>query len=133
MALSGDELPHIVARAPGPQSRHLPSRLALVESANVTRLDPPPPFWTEARGAVVRDADGNTYIDLTAGFGVAHAGHANPAVAAAVAEQAARLAHGLGDVYPPEPKVRLLEGLAGIAPGALQVGIRSEERRVGKE
>jgi|SRR5688572_16186691 len=123
MALSGDELPHIVARAPGPQSQQLASRLALVESANVTRLDPPPPFWTEARGAVVRDADGNTYIDLTAGFGVAHAGHANAAVAAAIADQATRLAHGLGDVYPPEPKVRLLERLAAIAPGAIQVGI----------
>jgi 4-aminobutyrate aminotransferase-like enzyme len=123
MGLAGDELPQIVAPPPGPQSRRLASRLARVESANVTRLEPPPPFWTEARDAVVRDADGNTYVDLTAGFGVAHAGHANAAVAAAIAEQAARLAHGLGDVYPPEPKLRLLERLAAIAPGAIEVGI----------
>lgn len=123
MALAGDELPHIVVPAPGPQSRQLASRLTRVESPNVTRLAPPPPFWTEARGAAVRDADGNTYIDLTAGFGVAHAGHANAAVVAAIAEQAARLAHGLGDVYPPEPKVRLLERLAAIAPGDIQVAI----------
>jgi 4-aminobutyrate aminotransferase-like enzyme len=109
--------------APGPASVALAARLALVESPNITRLDPPPIFWTEARGAAVLDADGNTYVDLTAGFGVAHAGHAAPAVVAAIGRQAAQLAHGLGDVYPPEPKVRLLERLARIAPGDLAVSI----------
>jgi 4-aminobutyrate aminotransferase / (S)-3-amino-2-methylpropionate transaminase / 5-aminovalerate transaminase len=123
MSLSGDELPHIIVPAPGPQSRQLASRLARVESPNITLLEPPPPFWTEARGAAVRDADGNTYIDLTAGFGVAHAGHANPAVTAAIREQAVRLAHGLGDVYPTEIRVRLLERLAAIAPGDIGVAI----------
>jgi 4-aminobutyrate aminotransferase / (S)-3-amino-2-methylpropionate transaminase / 5-aminovalerate transaminase len=121
--LAGDELARVAGDVPGPASIALAQRLARVESPNITRLRPPPIFWTEARGAVVRDADGNTYIDLTAGFGVAHAGHANPAVAAAIAAQAAVLAHGLGDVYPPEPKVRLLERLAGIAPGNLSVSI----------
>jgi 4-aminobutyrate aminotransferase / (S)-3-amino-2-methylpropionate transaminase / 5-aminovalerate transaminase len=121
--LAGDELPHIASDIPGPASIALTHRLARVESRNVTRLAPAPIFWTQARGAAVRDADGNTYIDLTAGFGVAHAGHANHAVAAAVAEQAARLAHGLGDVFPPEPKVRLLERLAELAPPPLEVSI----------
>jgi 4-aminobutyrate aminotransferase / (S)-3-amino-2-methylpropionate transaminase / 5-aminovalerate transaminase len=121
--LAGDELPRIAGPVPGPRSVALARRLARVESPNVTRLDSPPIFWVEARGAAVRDADDNVYIDLTAGFGVAHAGHANPAVAAAIAAQAATLAHGLGDVYPPEPKLRLLERLADIAPGQLQVSI----------
>lgn len=121
--LAGDELPSIVSDIPGPVSRDLARRLARVESQNITRLAPPPIFWTEARGAAVRDADGNTYVDLTAGFGVANAGHAHPDVAAAIAHQAAVLAHGLGDVYPPEPKLRLLERLADIAPGNLAVSI----------
>lgn len=112
------------AEVPGPASRRLAERLAVVESPNITRIEGAPPlFWAEARGANVRDADGNIFIDLTAGFGVAAAGHANPRVAAAVAEQAATLAHGLGDVYPPEVKVRLLERLAALAPGELGVGI----------
>jgi 4-aminobutyrate aminotransferase / (S)-3-amino-2-methylpropionate transaminase / 5-aminovalerate transaminase len=121
--LAGDELPRIHAAVPGPSSTSLAARLARVESPNITRLAPPPIFWVEARGAAVRDADGNIYVDLTAGFGVAHAGHAEPRVAAAIADQAARLAHGLGDVYPPEPKVRLLERLAAITPGDLSVSI----------
>ena len=121
--LAGDELPSLVSAVPGPASRALIERLARVESPNITALDPAPIAWTEARGAAVRDADGNVYVDLTAGFGVAHAGHANAAVAAAIADQAARLAHGLGDVFPPEPKVRLLERLASIAPGSLSQAI----------
>jgi 4-aminobutyrate aminotransferase-like enzyme len=121
--LAGDELPHVSGPVPGPLSGQLARRLARVESPNITRLRPPPIFWTEARAAAVRDADGNIYVDLTAGFGVAHAGHANPAVAAAIARQAAVLAHGLGDVHPPEPKVRLLERLAAISPGDLSVAI----------
>src|SRR5690606_484150 len=44
-------------------------------------------------------------------------------VAAAIARQAARLAHGLGDVHPPAVKVELLERLAALAPGGLGVTI----------
>lgn len=121
--LVGDELPATPVAVPGPASLSLGARLGLVESRNITALEQQPIFWTDAVGAAVRDADGNTYVDLTAGFGVAHAGHANPAVARAIADQAARLAHGLGDVYPPAIKVRLLERLAEITPGDLGVTI----------
>ncbi|MHB1169568.1 MAG: aspartate aminotransferase family protein [Longimicrobiales bacterium] len=122
--LRGDELPAPAASIPGPASLDLAGRLRAVESRTITRLTPTfPVFWIEARGAAVRDADGSVYVDLTAGFGVAHAGHSHPAVAAAIAGQAARLAHGLGDVHPPEVKVELLEKLAAIAPGDLGVTI----------
>ena len=122
--LRGDELPRVRGSVPGPASRALADRLRRVESRNITQLGPDfPVFWTDARGAAVRDADDNVYIDLTAGFGVAHAGHAHPRVTAAIAEQSARLAHGLGDVHPPAVKVELLERLAAIAPGALDTTI----------
>lgn len=83
----------------------------------------PPIFWAEAHGANVRDVDGNSFIDLTAGFGVATAGHANSAVADAIEQQAARLPHALGDVYPADVKVALLERIADIMPDPLQVTI----------
>src|SRR5512135_493618 len=107
---TGDELPRLRTAVPGPESRALAARLGRVESPNVTRITPDavPIFWTAARGANVADVDGNVYLDLTAGFAVAAAGHANPRVSAAVGAQAARLAHGLGDVYPPDVKVALL-------------------------
>jgi 4-aminobutyrate aminotransferase/(S)-3-amino-2-methylpropionate transaminase len=86
-------------------------------------MTPTPIFWAEARGANVRDVDGNTFIDLTAGFGVATAGHAHPSVVAAIARQAGRLPHALGDVHPADVKVNLLERLAEIMPAPLCVSI----------
>ena len=117
---AGDQLPSIPVPPPGPCSRALADRLRRVESPNITELsDGTPIFWRDALGANVLDVDGNIYIDFTAGFAVAAAGHRNPRVVDAVKRQLDSLAHGLGDVHPPEIKVRLLERLAEIAPGEL--------------
>ncbi|MGH7737906.1 MAG: aspartate aminotransferase family protein [Candidatus Tyrphobacter sp.] len=110
-----------MSEIPGPQSRSLRARLAEVESRNVTYLgDGFPVFWESASRATVVDADANRYVDLTAAFGVAAVGHANPAVAAAIAQQAQLLAHGMGDVHPTEIRVRLLERLVRIAPRGME-------------
>jgi len=109
----GELLPQVTVPPPGPASRALAERLRGVESRNVTFLgDRFPVFWEEARGANVRDADGNVYLDLTGAFGVALLGHRAPAVETAVLRQAGRLVHGMGDVHPPSVKVELLERLA---------------------
>ena len=75
-----------------------------------------PIFWRKARGSNVWDVDGNRFVDLSAGFAVAGAGHRNPRVVTALRHQIARLLHGMGDVHPPEIKVRLLERIAAISP-----------------
>jgi len=110
--------PALQTAIPGPRSRALAERLARVESRNVTCLDPAPPiFWERAAAANVWDVDGNRFVDLGAGFGVANAGHAHPRVVAAVREQSGRLLHGMGDVHPSAVKVELLERLAALFPG----------------
>jgi 4-aminobutyrate aminotransferase-like enzyme len=110
--------PALLTGVPGPRSRALAARLARVESRNVTCLAPEPPiFWERAAGANVWDVDGNRYVDLGAGFGVASAGHAHPAVVAALAAQGATLLHAMGDVHPAAVKVELLERLAALFPG----------------
>jgi len=120
----GAMLPRLETAVPGPASRALARRLAAVECRAIAHItDEGPIFWAEARGANVRDVDGNVYVDLTAGFAAAAAGHANPRVARAIGEEAARLPHALGDVHPAEIKVRLLERLAALAPGPLGVSI----------
>jgi 4-aminobutyrate aminotransferase / (S)-3-amino-2-methylpropionate transaminase / 5-aminovalerate transaminase len=55
-------------------------------------------IWAEAEGCRVVDADGREYVDLSGGFGVAALGHRNPAVGAAIAAQAQRCTHALGDL-----------------------------------
>jgi len=97
-------------------NRDLAERLKRVESRNVTFLRPPPPFWTDAAGATVRDAAGNTYLDFTGAFGVALAGHGHPLIAERIAAQARRLVHGMGDIHPPAVKVEFLEALAALMP-----------------
>ncbi len=111
-------LPALRTEVPGPRSRALAERLARVESRNVTCLEPSAPiFWERARGASVWDVDGNRFVDLGGGFGVANAGHAHPRVASAVAGQAEQLMHAMGDVQPAAVKVELLEALAARFPG----------------
>jgi 4-aminobutyrate aminotransferase/(S)-3-amino-2-methylpropionate transaminase len=113
----GNLPPRIVAVPPGRASRSLADRLAGVESRNVTyRSREFPIFWRKARGSNVWDPDGNRYVDLTAGFGVAAAGHGNRRVVTALRRQLGQQLHGLGDVHPPLAKVKLLETLAELSP-----------------
>ena len=112
--------PRLRTSVPGPRSRALAARLAQVECRNTTGLEPQPPiFWERAAAANVWDVDGNRFVDLTAGFGVANAGHAHPRVVDAIHEQTERLLHAMGDVQPAAVKVELLEALVRRYPGGL--------------
>ena len=75
-----------------------------------------PIVWVEAQGSNVVDSDGNRYVDLTSGFGVAFIGHRHPEVVEAVKQQADRLLHALGDLHPSDVKIELLEKLCALAP-----------------
>lgn len=114
----GDQLPEIAVPPPGPRSRELSAALREAEAPGVNTLvaGEPSILWQEARGANVRDVDGNIYIDLTSGFGVAAVGHRHPRVVEAVREQAGRLLHGLGDVHAHPLRVELARRLVRLAP-----------------
>ena len=75
----------------------------------------------KGRGAEVWDDQGRRYIDCVAGIGVASVGHANPAVAEALAEQARTLVICPGIFYN-DMRAKLLEELASIAPPGLTRG-----------
>ena len=75
-----------------------------------------PVFWKSGAGAWVEDVDGARLLDMSASFGVMALGHAHPAIARAIQEQAQLLVHGMGDVHPPQIKLELLEKLAPILP-----------------
>ena len=91
--------------------------LRAYESRNVTFIEPDgswPIVWARAQGVHVWDAEGRKYLDLTAAFGVAAAGHANPRVVRAGQHQMARLLHAMGDVHPHELKANLARELSRI-------------------
>jgi 4-aminobutyrate aminotransferase-like enzyme len=87
------------------------------ESRNVLFTEPDgswPIVWERAQGVHVWDAEGKKYLDLTAAFGVAAAGHANPNVVRAGQKQMAKLLHAMGDVHPHELKAKLARELSRL-------------------
>ena len=85
------------------------------ESRNVTFVEPDgswPIVWERAKGVQVWDVKGKGYLDLTAAFGVAAAGHANPRVVRAGQRQMAKLLHAMGDVHPHALKAQLARELS---------------------
>lgn len=58
-----------------------------------------PLFLSHGEGAEVWDTEGKRYLDLVSGIAVNALGHADPAVVAAIHEQASRLTHGSNLYY----------------------------------
>jgi 4-aminobutyrate aminotransferase-like enzyme len=108
-------LPELVTSIPGPRSRVLAAELRAHESRNVTYVSPGfPIFWERAHGANVWDVDGNRYLDLTSGFGVASLGYTPEKIVAAVRDQVGRLYHAMGDVHPSAEKAALCQRLSQL-------------------
>ena len=80
-----------------PKSAALADRAAAVLAGGVTsswQITQPQPVWlSHGIGSKVYDADGNEYVDLHGGYGASLAGHAHPAIAAAVKAQVERGTH----------------------------------------
>lgn len=120
------ELPHLLTPIPGPASRAWVDRLARVECPAITARrqrraqalgqdQDDPIVWARARGTIVEDVDGNRFVDLTAGFGVASAGHAAGPVREALHAQGERLLHAMGDAFPDPRRIELMERLCALA------------------
>ena len=96
-------------------SRDIAQREATHFLPVVNRL---PVTAVEGRGSRIIDIDGNTYTDLTAGWGVTCIGHCHPALASAIADQAGRLMQTTNMFYN-LPQLDLIERLAEVAPKAI--------------
>lgn len=85
------------------------------ESRNITYVSPGfPVFWERAHGVNVWDCDGNRFLDLTSGFGVAGLGYTPEKIVAAMQDQATRLYHAMGDVHPSGEKAALCRKLSQL-------------------
>jgi glutamate-1-semialdehyde 2,1-aminomutase len=77
-----------------------------------------PIFYAGGRGARVRDADGTEYVDWVGSWGPLIAGHAHPAVVAAVCDQARR---GTSFGAPTELETELAEAICERVPSCERV------------
>jgi len=80
---------------------------------------PEPIPAVKADGVVITDADGNEILDMISSWWVNLHGHAHPAIAAAVAEQARTLEQVIFATCTHAPAVDLAEGLVNILPDNL--------------
>jgi 4-aminobutyrate aminotransferase / (S)-3-amino-2-methylpropionate transaminase / 5-aminovalerate transaminase len=99
---------------PGPRSRAILERKERVVAAPLAVAFPI--VAASARGALLTDVDGNTFVDFTGGVGCQNIGHSNPRVVAAAQEQLARFAHTDFTIIPYEPYVDLAERLLERSP-----------------
>lgn len=113
-----DEAPSVETEIPGPKSKRLLERQEALDSNAIAYPKDVPIALKEAKGATLRDADGNTFLDFFAGIGVLNVGHSNPFVLEAVNEQMGELVHSID--FPTEARIDLLEKLDEIAPPGLQ-------------
>src|SRR2546423_5204927 len=104
---------------PGPRSEQVLQRKALVVADPLSIYIPV--VIDHGDGATLTDVDGNTFIDFTGGVGCLNVGHANPRVAEAVQEQAAKFFHTDFTIFPYELYVTLAERLVATAPISGQV------------
>ena len=109
--------PRMETEVPGPRSRELLDRQADLEANTVAYPRALPVAMDAARGATIRDVDGNVYLDFFGGIGVANVGHSNPYVLEGARDQLETLAHTVD--FPSEPRLAFLEALDRIAPGTL--------------
>jgi len=99
---------------PGPRSQEILARKARAVAGPLEVSFPI--IAAEARGALLTDADGNTFIDFTGGVGCLNVGHSHPKVVAAAREQLERFAHTDFTIIPYETYVELAERLVERAP-----------------
>lgn len=74
-------------------------------------------FAESAEGALVKDVDGNTFIDFVGAIGVMNIGHCHPKVKQSLHEQVDRFIHTGFNVVMYESYIELAEKLAELAPG----------------
>jgi len=116
--LGGPALPQerrLVTTLPGPRTQELQARKAAAVSSGVSVMMPV--YAAAAGGGVVVDVDGNSLIDLGSGIAVTTVGNADPAVAAAVADQVARFTHTCFMITGYEGYVEVAERLNRLTPG----------------
>jgi adenosylmethionine-8-amino-7-oxononanoate aminotransferase len=91
---------------------HGASRRALLEQTDKRIL-------VEGKGCIVKDIDGNEFIDALAGLWLVNIGHGRSEIGDAMAAQASTLAYASSTQATTVPAIRLATLLSEITPGDL--------------
>ena len=106
---------NIVTKIPGPKSLELLNKREKLIARGVSYSTQV--FAEEAKGALIKDVDGNTFIDMAAGIGVINIGHCDEEVGNAVKEQIDKFVHTSFNVCMYESYVEVAQLLTELTPG----------------
>jgi 4-aminobutyrate aminotransferase len=112
------DYPKILVRPPGPKARELVKRDESLISPSYVRFYPL--VVESGEGSIVRDVDGNEYIDFNSGLLCLNVGHNHPRVIQAIKEQCDNFLHYSNTDFYYREVVDLAEKLCEITPGKFE-------------
>lgn len=110
--------PKIVATPPGPKARELLKKDQTYITQSAVRWYPL--VADSGSGCIVKDVDGNEFIDFNSGIAVLAVGQSHPRVVQAIKDQAEKLLHYSWTDFFYKPIIDLAEQLTKITPGTFQ-------------
>lgn len=110
-------VPEMVTDSPGPESRRVHAGAARYIRGLSSQVKLHPVAFRDGFGVVLRDVDGNSYLDFSSGIYVTTLGHCHPRISEAVA-CAARTLMNCHD-FTTQVKAELLEALVNVMPAGL--------------
>jgi 4-aminobutyrate aminotransferase len=110
--------PKILATPPGPKARELLKKDQTYITQSAVRWYPL--VADSGSGCIVKDVDGNEFIDFNSGIAVLVVGQSHPRVVQAIKDQAEKLLHYSWTDFYYKPLIDLAEQLAKITPGTFQ-------------
>jgi len=110
-------VPHLPVPPPGPQSKHWHDRCTKHFKGLSGQVKLFPVTFESGTGCVLKDVDGNEYIDFSSGIYVTTLGHCHPKIAEGIAKAAGQLMNAHD--FTTRIKTELMEKLAAVLPGDL--------------
>lgn len=118
--LTVDEVPIILSEPPGPKSQALWERESRYNSPGLSALATiSQTVLDQGRGALIRDVDGNVYIDFSFAMIGVSTGHLHPKVSAALKAELDNFLHTYDMASP--ARIEFFELLSGMMPEQLQL------------
>ena len=112
------DYPNIVVRPPGPKARDLVKKDEALLSPSYVRFYPL--VIESGKDCVLKDVDGNQYIDFNSGLVCLNVGHNHPKVVDAIKKQSDRFLHYSNTDFFYREVVDLAEKLSEITPGQFE-------------
>ena len=114
---SAKGLPRLITETPGPLSKVMHANTTRYMKGLSGQVKLFPVCFDEGSGIMLKDVDGNKYLDFSSGIYVTSLGHCHPKISEAVSYWAKRLMNAHDFTTP--VKEKLMEKMAEILPGNL--------------